>query len=258
MYKKLIGLLLLIIIICSGCGKKQAEPEISDLQTIRNRGELIVGVREDTKPFGYRDKDGNLQGFEINFSKQIARHILGDSEKVKFVTVNANDRIEKLNTKEVDILVATMTITSQRLRVMDFSDTYYTAGQALMVRAKSDITSLNQAANYGKVIVVFGTTAEKSMREIYPAAQIIGVKNYKEAYEALKSGKGDAIVADDVILMGLAEDKSVKLLPKRYSAEPYGIGLRYDSEDLKAVINEFLGHINENGKLKSFFTNTKS
>ena len=253
MYKKIFGLLLLIMIICSGCGKKSSEPEISDLRTIINRGEIIVGVREDTKPFGYRDKDGNLRGFEIDFSREIAKHILGNSEKIKFITVNANNRIEKLNTKEVDILVATMTITSGRLRVIDFSDTYYTAGQALMVRAKSDITSLSQAANYGKIIVIFGTTAEKSIRNIYPAAKIVGVKSYKEAYEALKSGRGDAIVADDAVLMGLIDDKSVKLLPKRYSYEPYGVGIRQGSEELKSVINELIENLSNAGKLKTAF-----
>jgi len=252
MYKKILYLLFLITIItCSGCGKKQAETEfISDLEAIRNRNEIIVGVREDTKPFGYRDKNGNLSGFEIDLSKEIAKHILGDSGKIKFVKVNASNRIEKLNSKEVDILVATMTITSQRFRVIDFSDTYYTAGQALMVRSKSDITSLNQAANSGKIIVVFGTTAEKSIRDIYPAAKIIGVKTYTEAFEALKSAKGDAIVADDIILMGQAEDKSVKLLPKRYSVEHYGVGLREGADDLKTVINEIIEQLHSNGKLK--------
>ena len=257
MCKKLFGILLLIMFSCSGCGKKQADLEkISDLDVIKNRGEVIIGVREDTKPFGYRDNDGNFKGFEIDLAREIARYILGDGEKVKFVAVTANDRIEKLNSKEVDMLVATMTITSQRLRVMDFSDTYYKAGQALMVRAKSDITSLSQAVVYGKLITVFGTTAEKSVRDIYPMAKIIGVRTYKDALEALKSGKGDAIIADDTVLIGLAEDKSVKLFPKRYSVEPYGVGLRQTAEaaDLKNIIKELIERLDNTGKLKQMFS----
>lgn len=256
MLKKIICFLFLIILIAAGCGKKQVEHEyISDLDTIKNRGELIVGVREDTKPFGYRDKEGRLQGIDIELSKEIAQHILGDKNKIKFVTVNAGNRIEKLNSKEVDMLVATMTITAQRLRVVDFSQAYYVAGQALMVRAKSDITSLNQAVTYGPVIVVFGTTAERALRNAYPAAKIIGVKDYSEAYEALKSGKGDSIVADDTVLMGFADDKSVKLLPKRYSSEPYGVALRQDSasEDLMIAVNEIVDNLSTAGKLKNLY-----
>ncbi|MBO7671954.1 transporter substrate-binding domain-containing protein [bacterium] len=256
MLKKIICCLIFLIFLTTGCGKKQTEPEIiSDLDVIRDRNELIVGVREDTKPFGYRDKDGNLQGIDIELAKEIAQYILDDKNKVKFVTVNAGNRIEKLNSKEVDILVATMTITSQRLRVVDFSQAYYVAGQALMVRAKSDITSLNQAVLYGPMIVVFGTTAEKALRDTYPAAKIIGAKTYQEAYEMLKSGKGDGIVADDTILMGFTGDKSVKLLPKRYSAEPYGVAMRQDasSDDLKIAIDELIGNMATDGKLKKLY-----
>jgi len=256
MFKRIFCCLIFLIFLITGCGKKQTEPEfISDLQIIKDRNELIVGVREDTKPFGYRDKEGNLQGIDIELAKDIAQYILGDRNKVKFITVNAENRIEKLNSKEVDILVATMTITSQRLRVVDFSQTYYVAGQALMVRSKSDITSLSQAIAYGPVIVVFGTTAEKALRDTYPGSKIIGVKTYKDAYEALKSGKGDAIVADDTILMGFTGDNSVKLLPKRYSAEPYGVALRQDanSEDLKIAIDELIGNMATSGKLKNLY-----
>ena len=263
MFKRIICLFIFVILLISGCGKKQPVPEeLSDLQTILNRGEIIVGVREDTKPFGYKDSDGNFQGFDIELAREIAKHILGDKDKVKFVTVTAADRIEKLNSKEVDILVATMTITSQRLRVIDFSQQYYTAGQALMVRAKSDITSLGQAVSYGRVIAVFGTTAEKSLRDAFPtadthtAAKIIGARTYDEAFNFLKSGKGDALVADDSILMGFASsDKDVVLLPKRYSSEPYGVGFRQgkSSEDLQASVNELLEELTSNGRIRNLY-----
>ena len=161
MLKKLLVFLAIFSVLLTGCGKKE-EPLPDDLQTIKSRDKLIVGVRDDTKPFGYRDKDGNLIGFDIELSKMIAEHLLGDPSKVDFVVVQADDRISKLNTKEVDILVATMTITQQRLRVVDFSESYFVAGQAVMVPAKSIYTTFNELADK-RLIVVFGTTGEKSL-----------------------------------------------------------------------------------------------
>lgn len=251
MFRKLLIFLAIFSVLLTGCGKKE-EPLPDDLQTIKSRDKLIVGVRDDTKPFGYRDKDGNLIGFDIELSKMIAEHLLGDPSKVDFVVVQADDRISKLNTKEVDILVATMTITQQRLRVVDFSESYFVAGQAVMVPAKSKYTTFNELADK-RLIVVFGTTGEKSLRDVYPSAKIFAYKTYTEAFAALKRGEADAIVADDTVLLGYAlDDKSVKLLSKRYSREPYAIAFRQgeESKTLQMDINEYINYLLSTGKLK--------
>ena len=124
------------------------------------------------------------------------------------------------------MVIATMTITSQRKEVIDFSIPYDLAGQALLVRSNSQISSLSDLAGLN-VGVVFGTTAEKNMMSLAPTANIIGFRNYRTAYEALKAGKIDALTSDDTILSRFVyEDSNVKLLPKRYTKEPYGIAIR--------------------------------
>ncbi len=249
--KKLLAILAIFTLLLSGCGKKE-EPVVDDLQTIKNRGKLIVGVRDDTKPFGYRDKEGNLAGFEVELSKMLAEFLLGDESKVDFVVVSADDRISMLNSKKVDILAATMTITQQRLRVIDFSESYFVAGQAVMVPVKSIYTTFNELADK-RLIVVFGTTGEKSLRDIYPTAKILAFKTYTEAFAALKRGDADAIVADDTVLLGYAlEDKSVRLLSKRYSREPYAIAFRQgeESKSLQLQVNEYINYLLSTGKLK--------
>ena len=225
MLKRLLVILAIFAVILSGCGKKEV-PVTDDLQTIKDRGKLIVGVRDDTKPFGYRDKDGNLIGFDIELSKMIAAHLL--------------------------ILIATMTITQQRLRVVDFSESYFVAGQAVMVPAKSPHTTFNELADK-RLIVVFGTTGEKSLRGIYPSAKIFAYKTYPEAFAALKRGEADAIVADDTVLLGYAmDDKSVRLLSKRYSREPYAVAFRQgaESKSLQLQVNEYINYLLSTGKLK--------
>ena len=117
--KKIILSFLFLCLICSGCGKKQ--PKIDTLGTIIQRDKLIIGVRDDTAPFGFRDKNGNLIGYDIDLAHIIAKGVLKDEKKVEFVPVTASNRIMKLNSGEVDILIATMSITEQRQQILDFS-----------------------------------------------------------------------------------------------------------------------------------------
>ena len=75
--------------------------------------------------------------------------------------------------------------------------------------------------------VVFGTTAEKNIPRLIPSANIRGYRSYPDVYQALKSGQIEAITSDDTILNRFAlDDRSVKLLPRRYSNEPYGIAFK--------------------------------
>ena len=112
------------------------------------------------------------------------------------------------------------------------------------VKSSSRITSMSDL-NGLNVGVVFGTTAEKNMKNLLPSANLLGFKSYNEAYMALKEGKIDAITSDDVILNRFAiKDSSVKLLPKKYSKEPYGIAFKKGTstnklkEHLDILIND--------------------
>lgn len=249
MFKKLICTLLLLTLFVCGCGKNNPK---DDLDVITNRGKLIVGVRNDTKPFGYKDINGTLQGYDIDLAKYIAKDVLGDMEAVEFVPVNASNRISKLNAKEVDIVIATMSITNQRQLVVDFSVPYHVAGQAILVKKGSDITSLRQLNNR-KVIIIYGSTGEMSIRRNVPDAAIIGFRSYLDGFKALKNGEADAMIADDTILLNLAlNDSSVKILPKRYSREPYAVAFRRGggADRLKERVNFLINNLLVTGKIE--------
>ena len=228
--RKLAILLSLIFLIMVGvyffifAPEKYDEPDLYD--EILRRGSIKVGINTDSKPFGFYDKNWEIQGYDADLARYIAQYILKSPNAVEFYPVTPANRMLKVSTGDVDMVIATVTITPQREEIIDFSIPYDYAGQALLVRSNSKITSIADLA--GKNVgVVFGTTAEKNMLTLAPNATIIGFRNYHVAYEALKAGKIDALTSDDTILSSFAfEDKSVKLLPKRYSREPYGIALR--------------------------------
>lgn len=250
MKRKLLTIIVLcLVILTSGCIKKD---KTDALDKIIKRDKLIVGTKFDTKPFGFIDNTGELKGFDIDLAKYIAKSILGDENKIEFKQVTPSNRILALNSGEVDMVIATMTMTNQRKQIIDFSTPYYIAGQAVLVPKNSKINSISDL-NGKRVIIIFGSTSEKNLRMVAPEAQIIGFKTYTSGYSALKSGRADAMTSDDVILMGFAEaDPSFKLLPQKYTKEPYAIAFRKDSTSLKLEerVESILESMKREGKLK--------
>lgn len=247
--KKIVLALLFLCLICCSCGKKSVIND--DLTTITQRDRLIVGIRNDAPPFGFKDKNGFTVGYDADLARLIAKGILGDEKKVEFVPVTASNRIMKLNSGEVDCLIATMSITTQRQQFLNFSTPYYMAGQAILVRSSSKATSLRDFTGK-KLIIVFGSTSEKNLRSNIPEVTVIGYKTYNDAYNALKNGKADGIVADDTVLLGFStNDKSVKLLPKRYSKEPYAVVFRKDDASINFTnkVNYIVENLQSTGRL---------
>lgn len=253
MYKKIISLLMLVAIVCCGCGKKQEEVLSNDLNNIIERDQVIIGVKTDTYPFGFMDNKNHFSGYDVSLGRLIARGILGSDKKVKFIPVTTSDRMMKLYSNEIDMIIATFSITPKRQEIIDFSIPYYTAGQALLVNKDSDIKKLKDLKGK-RAIIVFGSTSEKSLKAAVPDVGVIGYKTYTDAYRALKAHKGDAIVSDDTILLGFAlRDDSVELLPKRYTKEPYAVAFRKgaESKDLIRAVNNVIDIETKNGTLKS-------
>jgi aspartate/glutamate/glutamine transport system substrate-binding protein len=250
MKKYLLGIITLcFVVVLTGCTKK--EQNINTLDKIIKRGKIIVGVKYDAKPFGYINEKHELVGYDVDLAKYIAQSILGDENKIEFKQVTPSSRILALNSDQVDMIIATMTITNQRKRVIDFSIPYYMTGQSILVPMNSKITSMSDL-NGKKVIIVFGSTAEKKLRLIAPEATIIGFKTYISGYNAFKQGMADAMTSDDTILMGFAlADNSVKLLPQRYSHEPYAVAFKKGpaSLSLKNRVNRILEDIQRTKEL---------
>ncbi|MBR6126588.1 transporter substrate-binding domain-containing protein [bacterium] len=211
--------------------EKYSEDDLYD--EIIQRGKIRIGINTDAKPFGFVDSAGVVQGYDADLGRYIAQYILNNPDKVEFISVTPANRMMKVSTGDVDIVIAAMTITPQRKEIIDFSIPYDSAGQTLLVKSSSKITSIADLGNQN-VGVIWGTTAEKNMLNLAPEANVIGFKSYNEAYQALKSGRINAITSDDTILSGFSlEDKDVKLLPKRYSREPYGIGFKKSKSTVK-------------------------
>lgn len=250
MNKRILSIIVLcFVVLFAGCAKKDNSDTLTE---ILKRGKIIVGVKYDTKPFGFINDKQQLDGLDVDLAKYMAKFILGDENKVEFKQVTPSNRILSLNSGQVDMIIATMSKTKQRSQVIEFSRPYYVAGQAILVPAKSDIKSMSDL-NGKKVIIIFGSTAERNLRLIAPDADIVGFSTYPSGYSALKQGRADAMTSDDTILMGFAmADKSMKLLPTKYSQELYAIAFKKgkESNELKQRVDFVLDSMEKTGELK--------
>ena len=220
-------------------------------KTIVERGYLIVGVKTDTKPFGFIDSNGENTGLDIDIARAISKEIFHEPSKVKFVPVTDQERLYILNKSKVDMVIATMTVTPSRQHFADFSKAYYITGQTLLVRNGSGIRAMSDLSDK-KVGVIFGSTAEQTIKFLLPTAKVLGYKSYDLAYQALKSGAILAVTSDDAILRNYAlKDSSVSLLSKKYTRDSYAIAFRRGDESnyIIDVVNNVITDLDNQGKL---------
>ncbi|MFS0604211.1 transporter substrate-binding domain-containing protein [Peribacillus frigoritolerans] len=254
---KLSLLSLLAVILLAGCGggndTDKAEggkgKEEDVLAQVKEKDKIVFGVKNDTRLFGLKNPStGEVEGFDIDIAKALAAEILGDENKVEFKEVTSKTRMALLNNGDIDAIVATMTITEDRKKEVDFTDVYFDAGQSLLVKKGSDIKGIDSLKGK-KVLAVKGSTSSINIREKAPEAQVLEFENYSEAFAALKSGQGDALTTDDSILYGMAdEDPTYELVGGTFTEEPYGIAVKKGNTQFVEELNKALKSLKDSGK----------
>ncbi|WP_374720535.1 transporter substrate-binding domain-containing protein [Parageobacillus toebii] len=240
-----------------GDGAKSAETSggTNTLEKIKKRGKLVVGVKYDLNLFGLKNPEtGKVEGFDIDIAKGLAKKILGDENKIELKEVTSKTRIPMLNNGEIDAIIATMTITEERKKEVDFSDVYFMAGQSLLVKKDSKINSVKDLKKGMTVLTAKGSTSAQNIRKVAPEVNVLEFENYAEAFTALKAGQGDALTTDNALLWGMAkQDPNYRVLDETFTEEPYGIAVRKGDKELLQVINEYLKEIKENGEYDKIY-----
>lgn len=207
--KKLSQLVCLVLIsafifLLTGCSEQQAK-EKSALDTIKERGTIRIGVFSDKPPFGFVDKDGKNQGFDVYIAKRFAKDLLGDESKVEFVLVEAASRVEFLQANKVDIILANFTVTDERKEVVDFANPYMKVALGVVSPEGAPITDVAQLKGK-KLIVNKGTTAETYFTANHPDIELLKYDQNTEAFQALKDGRGAALAHDNTLLFAWSRE----------------------------------------------------
>lgn len=272
MAKKWLSVTLMMIVmsvgVLAGCGNEKAnnssgstdgnsEADASLLDEIKSRGKLVVGVKYDTKLFGLKNPANNeVEGFDVDIAKALAKSILGDETKLELKEVTSKTRIPMLDNNEIDLIVATMTITEERKEQVDFSEVYFKAGQSLLVKKGSAIKSIEDISKGTKVLAVKGSTSVDNIIEKAPDATVLEFDNYQDAFAALKAGQGDVLTTDNAILYGMmAQDAGYEVVGEPFTDEPYGIAIKKGETALVDAVNKELAAMNSSGEYKKIYEN---
>ena len=234
----------------SPAGEGSSAPETGDLpadvQAIVDRGVLRVGVKTDVPGFGYQDVlTETYSGLEIDLAYQIAES-LGLSD-VEFTAVTAATRGQLLDSGDIDMVIATFTITDERRESWNFTTPYYTDAVSLLVKKDSGIS--DYADLEGKVVGV--ATGSTSMEALIAAAAENGVTltqadnfseyaSYPEIKTALDAGRVDAFCVDGSILSGYLDDTVEILSSVRFSPQEYGIATKLDNTGLAEYLDDLI------------------
>lgn len=245
-------LLLCMLLLLAACGGSNKSGIVDK---IKERGKLVVGVKFDTKLFGLKDpSSGEVQGFDVDMAKAIAKKILGDETKLELKEVTSKTRMPMLNNGEIDLIIATMTITEERKKEVDFSNVYFNAGQSLLVKKGSSIRSIENVTKDRKVLGVKGSTSIKNIEERVDGLRVQQYENYQEAFTALRAGQGEVLTTDNAILFGMVQqDPNYEVVGGTFTDEPYGMAIKKGESGLVEIINELLQEMKDNGEYDKLY-----
>jgi len=240
-----------------GPGGRAGGGDLAD--RIAGRGVLRVGVKADAPPLGWQDEFGRY-GFDVDIAQAVFEELQGPMglEKIEFVTVTSSDRIDKVVRGEVDMAIATMTITRSRDEEVDFTIPYFQDGQALLVRADSDVESYMDLA--GKAVgVVKGATSGTTIRQVQPDCTVREYADYDATVAGLLAGEVEAVTSDMIILMGLrlrsADPEKLRIAGERFSTEPYGIAVAEDQSEWRDALNGAIQRLWLTGRWQQIYEN---
>jgi ABC-type amino acid transport substrate-binding protein len=225
------------------------------LDKINQSGTLTIGTRTGSPPFAYVNKDNQWVGFSIDLVEQaivpaLSRK-LGKPIKVEKKESTPPTRIALLASNAVDLIAGTMTDTRARRDSVDFSLTFFVTGAQFLVKTGSPIKGIQDIAGK-RVAAQQGSTNARIIRERVPTAQLREFPDQPAAFQALVQGQVDAYTNDGIQLAGL-KAKAPKpddwiIAGDFYSYEPYGMAMRKNDSDFRAVVNNGLMEAIDSGK----------
>ena len=221
----------------TACGGSSGGSSASDaVCKLPDSGPTVkVGIKFDQPGLGLKDGD-NYTGFDVDIARCVAAE-LGYS-KINFVESPSPQREKMLQAGTVKMIVATYSITDERLKEVGFAGPYFVAGQSLLVGKDSKVAGV-KGLEGKKVCSVTGSTSVDNLKKEQPNLVPQKYDTYSACAEALASGSIDAMTTDDAILAGYSNQSQYKdkfkLVGGTFSDENYGIGLKKGSADCQKV-----------------------
>ena len=207
------------------------------LDQIRESGTINIGVFSDKNPFGYVDENGEYQGYDVYFANRIGEDL---GVEINYVSTEAANRVEYLETGKVDIVLANFTVTEERAEKVDFALPYMNVALGVVSPDSRVITDLSQIGADDEVIVISGTTAEDYLIKNNPEIKLQKYDTYANAKNALENGNAAAWANDntEVIAYALQNPGYTVGIPSLGSQDTIAPAVSKGNESLLNWIND--------------------
>lgn len=229
-------------------------PAGSTMEAIYKRGHLTVGVDQSTPLLSFLDPDtGRIDGFNVAMARQVAKAIFGNEKAIKFVAITSAQRESAILSHKVDLIADPTTIVCDRLAWADFSTPYLVAHQRVLVSSASTVRGIGDLGGQ-KVCAAAGTTSihEIGVQRSHPIP--VAVPNWSDCLVMLQQGQVAAISTTDTVLAGLqTQDPQTKVVGRRFTYEPQGLGMSKGAKDLVRFVNAVLEQLRTDGEWRRLY-----
>jgi polar amino acid transport system substrate-binding protein len=231
-----------------------AVPAAADeLDDIKGRGQLLIGVTESSPPFSYRKAGIGIVGYDVDLADRVAKNLGVTAQKI--TVINA-ERIPALQQDRVDLVAAGMTRSKGRANDIDFSFAYLDSPHKVLVRKSSGIVHIAQLASH-KLALVKSASVDAELKAAVPMMEIVLFDDYNAAFAALASGRVDGFLADKTLLTWFAEKsgrpENFALIDDYELPRTAGFGLKKNEARFLNFVNQTLLKLEASGEAAEIF-----
>ncbi len=260
MKKKVISIVMVVMMVASlaACKKAGSNGNDNSLQYIKDNGKLILGLDDTFPPMGFRDKDDNIVGFDIDLAKAVCEKL---GVELVLQPIKWDSKNQELNTKNIDCIWNGLSLTEENKANMTMTDAYMSNQITLVVAKDSTIASMKDMAGK-KLAVQSGSSAEMTLNDDSnkdfkaSLSQVNPFDNYATALLDMESGNSDAVLMDSVVANYYitSQGKNYKVLGETLLEDKYSIGFRKGDQALCDAVWNALKELKKDGTVEKIST----
>jgi len=201
---------------------------------------LIVGMELSYPPFEMTDERGTPTGVSVDLAKAFGKHI---GKEIEIQNLPFDGLIPALKTGKIDVIISSMTATAERAQSIDFSDPYLKTGLCLLVGKNSNVQSIQDMDQPGKILAVKqGTTGQTYAAAKVKNAKVLVLDKEDACVLEVAQGKADAFIYDQMSTFKnwQRSQETTRPLLKPFQEESWAIGIRKGNAELTQKVNAFL------------------
>jgi len=234
------------------------------LKKIKDSGTVTIGNRESSIPFSYLDDKQQPVGYSMDLCNKVVDAIKAELKmpnlKVAYNPVTSQNRITLMQNGTIDLECGSTTNSVDRQKQVSFGNTTFVTGIRMLVKADSGIKDIAQLD--GKAVVTTTGTTSDALIKASEKGKHIDVKNiygkdHADSFLMVESGRAAAFVMDDVLLAGLIANaknpKEFAIVGDAFRVEPYGIMIRKDDPQFKALVDKTLAGLMKSGEINKIY-----